>query len=435
MHGGWEGGHGGGGVHPKLLTASLQECWDLEPLCALVANHSGEFNTIHIQVAIRKLSMLIEPSRTWTEGTPGTLDEDHWAPLFDRASVLADRFCAEDVALLTHAVSTIEGGAAALFMEKLHARALQLMPKMQLRQLLSLAHAPAEGIPHRLLEATVWRVENLLPKNAGKKTLHWGLQVLWGHLWSNWGVELRGQLARMPASELADWIHQSESAAALRVVLFRIEQFNERHVGQAMGKLAELARGSCAREIAEVGEMAQGVAEWGCARYGKSDSNVDQFLRKMRKGGRGDDSDGRVSKRRKNGEGAPGGAIALTEGKVRVGKALAASAGNPGKAPVAASASNPPPAAPARVGGGAAVDQARGGRTNVAAGRTAAISPPIDLRNPNPQLPAPASARGGASADQARGGGANVAAVGSGAGQDAEARGGEAGREAEAVEA
>ena len=134
-------------------------------------------------------------------------------------------------------------------------------------------------------------------------------------LWSNWGVEvnaeLRGQLAPMPASKLAVWIRQSESATALRVVLCRIREFNERHVRQAMHKLEELARDSGPEEIAGVAEMARGVAEWGYARYGGigsgvgrrargggrhagwySDANVNAFLREKREGAAADQAGG-----------------------------------------------------------------------------------------------------------------------------------------------
>ena len=145
----------------------------------MVENHCGEFNMIHIRVAIPKLSKLIETSRTWREGKPGRLNEAHWAPLFDRASVLADFWSSVDVARLTYAVSAIEGAAAAHFMEQLQTRAFHLMPEMQLRELARLLHglAHSDWVSHRLLEATVWRAENLLLENAGKKTLHWGLQV------------------------------------------------------------------------------------------------------------------------------------------------------------------------------------------------------------------------------------------------------------------
>jgi len=180
-HGGSEGGYGGhgGGVHPARLTTLIKDCGDLASLHTLVQIHCDEFNGRHIQVAIRKLSDLVQTIRS--EGNAGRFNEALWVPLFDRAVVLADSLSADDVALLTYAVSTIEGNGAARFMEKLLSCALQLMGEMPLKELAKfmygMAHAPTEVIPDGLLEATVRRVKTLLPKNIGKGDLYSGLKV------------------------------------------------------------------------------------------------------------------------------------------------------------------------------------------------------------------------------------------------------------------
>jgi len=180
-HGGWEGGYGGhgDGVPPARLTNLIQECGDLASLHTLVQIRCDEFNERHIQVAIRKLSYLVQTIRL--QGNALRFNEAKWVTLFDRAVALADRLSANDVALLTYAVSTIEGNAAARFMATLLPCALQLMGEMPLKELAKfmygMAHAPTEVIPDGLVEATARRAETLLPNNLAKADLFSGLKV------------------------------------------------------------------------------------------------------------------------------------------------------------------------------------------------------------------------------------------------------------------